>query len=79
MIQHNSLLMQLASRPPNKFRILLHNISKSPAKRSMDQRCNANTQNKARAGGLAVFIIITHNGARPNEMNSKNPSLPPTR
>lgn len=32
-----------------------------------------------RAGGLAVFIIITHNGARPNEMNSKNPSLPPTR
>lgn len=59
MIQHNSVHTQRASGPRNKFNILLRKISKSPAKRSMDQLCNANTRNKARGGISGVYHHYT--------------------
>lgn len=67
MIQHDSLYIQLASATPNKFNILLHKISKSPAKRSMDQLCNANTRNKARGGISGVYHHYTQQ--RPSKWN----------
>lgn len=45
----------------------------------MDQLCNANTQNKQGGGGISGVYHHYTNGAHPNEMNSKNPSPPPTR
>lgn len=60
----------------NKFSVA-HTLSKSPAKWSMDQLCNSNTQNKAHRGISSVYHHYP-NSPHPNEMNSKNSFLPPS-